>query len=130
MMRLPVLLAAALAVLAPNAALAHHDEAEMRARAVRDVQQQRAQLQADTVPAHLRAAAQALRTGRDAQVQEWLERAETRMLTGEAMAVATTRTGSARHVSAARAAVRDHDNARAAHEIDAALALLGQSAAR
>jgi hypothetical protein len=133
MMRLPVLLAAALAVLAPGPVLAHHGDTDAQARAIRDVQQQRARLLADSAPAQLRAAAQALRAGRDAQAQEWLERAETRLLTGEALPVAggvATLTGSARHVSAARAAMRDHDNARAAREIEAALALLGQSAGR
>ncbi len=129
MMRVPVLFAAALAVLAPGAALAHHGEHDVQARAVRDVQRQLAH----SAPDQLRAAAQALRTGRDAQAQEWLERAETRLLTGEALPVAggpAVLIGSARHVAAARAAMRDHDNARAGREIDAALAMLGQSAAR
>ncbi len=133
MTRLPVLFAAALAVLAPGAALAHHGDADVQARAVRDAQRQQAQLLANSAPDQLRAAAAALRQGRDAQAQEWLERAETRLLTGEALPVAggaAVLTGSARHVAAARVAMRDHDNARAQREIEAALAMLGQSAGR
>lgn len=132
MMRLTVL-AATLALFAPAPVLAHHGEADVQARAVRDVQQQHTRLLAEAAPAQLRAAATALRAGRDAQAQEWLERAETRLLTGDAIPVAggtAVLSGSARHVSAARAAVRDHDNARAQREIEAALAMLGQSAAR
>lgn len=133
MIRLPALLAAMLVLAAPGAALAHHGDSDVQARAIREVQQQRARLLAESAPAQLRAASQALRAGRDAAAQEWLERAETRLLTGEALPVAggaAVLSGSARHVSAARAAVRDHDNARAQREIDAAMALLGQSAAR
>ncbi|HEV7455676.1 MAG TPA: hypothetical protein VGN96_02785 [Roseococcus sp.] len=133
MIRLPALLAATLVLAAPGAALAHHGDSDVQARAIREVQQQRARLLAESAPAQLRAASQALRAGRDAAAQEWLERAETRLLTGEALPVAggaAVLSGSARHVSAARAAVRDHDNARAQREIDAAMALLGQSAAR
>jgi len=133
MSRLPVLFAAALVLAAPGAALAHHGDADVQARAIRQVQQERARLLAESAPAQLRAAEAALQRGRDAAAQEWLERAETRLLTGETMTVAggaATLTGSARHVAAARAAVRDHDNARALREISAALALLGQSAGR
>jgi hypothetical protein len=133
MMRMPVLFAAALAIFAPGAASAHHGDADVQARAMRDVQQQRARLLSSSAPDQLRAAAAALRAGRDAQAQEWLERAETRLLTGDVLPVAggtAVLTGSARHVAAARGAMRDHDNARAAREIDAALVLLGQSAAR
>jgi len=127
------LLAAALALLAPGPVLAHHGDAAVQARALRAVQQERARMLADDAPAQLRAAAAALRAGRDAQAQDWLERAETRLLTGEAVPVsggAAALSGSARHVSAARAAVRDHDNARAQREIEAALVILGQSAGR
>lgn len=127
-------LAAAAALLAPAPVLAHHGEHDVQARAQRAVQQeQRASAQMDNAPAQLRAAAVALRAGRDAQAQEWLERAETRLLTGDTMPVAggtAVLSGSARHASAARVAVRDHDNARAQREIEAALTMLGQSTAR
>lgn len=132
MMRLPALFAA-LTLAMPGAALAHHGDSQAQAQAIRDVQQQRARLLAESAPAQLRAAEAALRAGRDAAAQEWLERAETRLLTGEALPVAggaATLSGTARHVAAARAAVRDHDNARALREIGAALSLLGQGAAR
>lgn len=125
-MKRVIVLAAALVLLTPGPVLAHHGDAAVQARALRAVQE------AGT-PAQLRAAATALRAGRDAQAQEWLERAETRLLTGVAVPAsggAASLSGSARHIAAARAAVREHDNARAQREIDAALAMLGQSAGR
>lgn len=131
MRRLPALFAA-FALAMPGVAFAHHGDSQAQAQAIRDVQQQRARLLAESAPAQLRAAARALREGRDAEAQEWLERAETRLLSGVARPVsgAPALSPGARHVAAARAALREHDTQRARREIRAALDMLGHTAGR
>ena len=127
------ILTAAAALLLPGAAMAHHGELPTQAGALRAAEQQRAATLRDDPAAQLRAAEAAIASGRDAVAQELIERAEARLLTGGALAIQDGRavlTGPAAHVSAARQALRGHDNARAVREIAAAGALLGQTAAR
>lgn len=126
-----ILMAAAL--LLPGTALAHHGELSTQAQAQRAADRERAQALRDDPAAQLRAAEAAIASGRDAVAQEMLERAEARLLSGGALTIQDGRavlTGPAAHISAARQALRGHDNDRAVREIAAANALLGLTAAR
>ena len=146
----PVLIAAALLLSSP--AIAHHDERHppvgqlAQVDSIQELQRQRRNpdvppgVQAqrrdaagadsaslDDAAGQLRGAATALRAGRAGQANEFLERAESRLLTRStppAMAGEAVRSGPVGHVAAARAALFANDRPRAQREIEAALATL------
>ena len=148
----PVLLAAALLVAGP--ALAHHGERHpapnlmAQADSIQELQRQRRNpdvppgVQAqrrdaadadaaslDDAASQLRGAATALRAGRAGQANEFLERAESRLLTRStppAQAGQPVQSGPVGHISAARAALFANDRAKAQSEMDAALANLNR----
>lgn len=146
-------LAAALLLAGP--ALAHHDErhpaANLTAQAatpdsIQELQRQRRNpdvppgVQAqrrdaadadaaslDDAAGQLRAAGTALRAGRAGQANEFLERAESRLLTRStppAQAGQPVQSGPVGNISAARAAIFANDRPKAQREIEAALATL------
>lgn len=144
-------------------ALAHHDERHppsdvfaqntpSQGDSIRELQRQRANpevppgVQAqrrdaadvdaaslDDAAAQLRGALTALRASRGGQANEFLERAESRLLTRSTLA---TRAGEAMqdgpigHISAARAALFRNDRTAAQREIEAALGAVDQPAPR
>lgn len=145
------------ALLLPGAALAHHGERHappnMMAQAapgqpdsIRELQRQRANpdvppgVQAqrrdaadadaasvDDAAGQLRAAITALRASRAGQSNEFLERAESRLLTRStvpARAGDPVQDGAIGHISAARAALLRNDRAAAQREVEAALAAI------
>ena len=140
-------------------ALAHHDERHPPSNAfaqanapqgdsIRELQRQRANpevppgVQAqrrdaadadaasvDDAAGHLRGASTALRAGRAGQANEFLERAESRLLTRStlpARAGTAVQDGPIGHISAARAALFRNDRPAAQREIEAALTALDQ----
>lgn len=153
------LIAAALLASAP--ALAHHDErhpaSDQMAQAttgqpdsIQELQRQRRNpdvppgVQAqrrdaadadaaslDDAAGQLRGAVTALRAGRAGQANEFLERAESRLLTRStppAQAGEPVQSGPVGHIAAARAALFANDRARAQREIEAALTALDRPA--
>jgi hypothetical protein len=81
----------------------------------------------------LRAAATALRAGRAGQANEFLERAESRLLTRStppAQAGQPVQSGPVGHISAARAALFANDRPKAQREIESALAALDRPTRR
>lgn len=85
----------------------------------------------DDAAGQLRAAATALRAGRAGQANEFLERAESRLLTRStppAQAGQPVQSGPVGHISAARAALFANDRPKAQREIEAALAVLDRPA--
>lgn len=150
----PVLLATALLLSAP--AFAHHHERHpaanlfAQADSIQELQRQRRNpdvppgVQAqrrdaadadaaslDDAAAQLRGAATALRAGRAGQANEFLERAESRLLTRStlpAQAGDPVNSGPVGHIAAARAALFANDRPRAQREIEAALTELNRPA--
>ncbi|UPY36442.1 hypothetical protein [Sediminicoccus sp. KRV36] len=155
----PVLIAAALLLATP--ALAHHDErhpsanlmAQSQASAPDSIQELQRQRRNPDVPpgvqaqrrdaadadaaslddaaGQLRAAATALRAGRAGQANEFLERAESRLLTRStlpARAGEAVQDGPIGRIAAARAALFRNDRALAQREIEAALTALDRPA--
>jgi hypothetical protein len=87
----------------------------------------------DDAAGQLRAAATALRTGRAGQANEFLERAESRLLTRStppAQAGQPVQSGPVGHIAAARAALFANDRPKAQREIESALAALNRPARR
>jgi hypothetical protein len=85
----------------------------------------------DDAAGQLRAAGTALRAGRAGQANEFLERAESRLLTRStvpAMAGEAVQSGPVGHISAARAALFANDRPKAQREIEAALTALDRPA--
>ncbi|WP_431304399.1 hypothetical protein [Sediminicoccus sp. BL-A-41-H5] len=85
----------------------------------------------DDAASQVRAAATALRAGRAGQANEFLERAESRLLTRStvpAQAGEPVRGGPVGHIAAARAALFANDRAKAQAEIEAALTALNRPA--
>ena len=85
----------------------------------------------DDAAAQVRAASTALRAGRAGQANEFLERAESRLLTRStvpAQAGEPVRGGPVGHIAAARAALFANDRAKAQTEIEAALTALNRPA--
>ncbi len=152
-------LAAALLLAAPIGALAHHDEvhpaSNLMAQAstpdsIQELQRQRRNpdvppgVQAqrrdaadadaaslDDAAAQIRAATTALRAGRAGQANEFLERAESRLLTRSTLPVQAgqpVQDGPVGHIAAARAALFANDRAKAASEMEAALTALNRPA--
>jgi len=144
-------------------ALAHHDERHPPANvfaqntttpgdSIRELQRQRANpevppgVQAqrrdatdadaaslDDAAGQLRGALTALRAGRGGQASEFLERAESRLLTRSTLATragVAVQDGPIGHISAARAALFRNDRTAAQREIEAALGALDQPAPR
>jgi hypothetical protein len=144
-------------LLIPGAALAHHGERHPPANAVaqaaprpdpaiQELQRQRAnpdvppgvqaqrrdaedadQAGIEDALGQVRAARTALRARRAGQANEFLERAESRLLTRSTVvnrAGVPVQSGPVAHISAARAALVRNDQAAAAAEIDRAIAML------
>jgi len=87
----------------------------------------------DDAEGQLRAAQIALRAGRAGQANEFLERAESRLLTRGTLAVSAGQPvldGAVGRIAAARAALFTNDRAGAEREIEAALAAIGPRPAR
>lgn len=85
----------------------------------------------DDAAGQLRGAATALRAGRAGQANEFLERAESRLLTRStvpAQAGQPVQGGPVGHISAARAALLANDRPKAQREIEAALTALDRPA--
>jgi hypothetical protein len=85
----------------------------------------------DDAAAQLRAAGTALRAGRAGQANEFLERAESRLLTRStppAQAGQPVQSGQVGHISAARAAIFANDRPKAQREIEAAITALDRPA--
>ena len=85
----------------------------------------------DDAAGQLRAAATALRAGRAGQANEFLERAESRLLTRStppAMAGQPVQSGPIGQIAAARAALFANDRPKAQREIEAALTALNRPA--
>ncbi len=85
----------------------------------------------DDAAAQLRAASTALRAGRAGQANEFLERAESRLLTrstAPAMAGQPLQSGPVGQIAAARAAIFANDRAKAQRDIQAALTALDRPA--
>lgn len=146
----------AVALLLAGPALAHHDEPHpasnlmAQADSIQELQRQRRNpdlppgVQAqrrdaadadaaslDDASAQIRAASAALRAGRAGQANEFLERAESRLLTRStipARAGEPVQDGPIGHIAAARAALLANDRARATTEMEAALTALNRPA--
>jgi hypothetical protein len=85
----------------------------------------------DDAAAQIRAASTALRAGRAGQANEFLERAESRLLTRStipAQAGQPVQGGPVGHIAAARAALFANDRAKAQAEMEAALTALNRPA--